>query len=292
MPVPEIGADSASTAPTGVADDPGGAAALPGIALQLYTVRQQMAEDPGAALAEVAAAGYEAVELVEHSRVGVETLRPALTAAGLHVVGSHVPHEELQERLDAVLEEIAVLGGEYLVVQQARQEDWADAESVRRLAERLNGWAQRTHAAGLRFAYHGYHPVELEFAALAQGTMYDLMVAETDPQLVEMQVDTYWVHQVGRDPVATLRAYAQRSSTLHLKDVAPGVPVHDTPVGDGIIDWPSVLRTAVTQGVRWLIVEQEDDPEHALRDSRRSLEQVRALLGAAKGVRAAEDGRP
>jgi sugar phosphate isomerase/epimerase len=154
---------------------------------------------------------------------------------------------------------------------------------VRRLAEQLNTWGERCRRGGLALGYHGYHPIELEFAPLNGGSMYDLMVAETDPGLVDLQIDTYWLHYVGRSPVEALRQYAGRVPTLHVKDSVGGQSAGDTPIGDGVIPWPEVLAAARVAGTNWLIVEQEDEPEFAGRDIRRSLHYLEDLLASTPG---------
>jgi sugar phosphate isomerase/epimerase len=241
------------------------------VGLQLYTLRQQMREDAVATLRQVADIGYTAVELVGYGNSSAKVIDKTLRDLGVEAIGAHVAYEELDKDLERAIADLQLLGATFLVVQQARPADWSSAESVKRLAETFNAWGQRCHEAGLTLAYHGYHPIELEFAPLGDSTGYDLMVAQTDPSLVQIQLDTYWLHRLGRDPVQVLRDYAGRVPSLHLKDSSISAAGGDVPVGAGSTPWPDVLAAAVRCGTSWFIVEQEDDPDNAFRDIRTSL---------------------
>lgn len=246
------------------------------IGLQLYTVRQQMRADAIGTLAAVAAAGYNAVELVGYGSADVVTVGRALRDLELDAIGAHVSYEDLDRDFGRALADLDELSASYLIVQQARPEDWGSVDGVKRLADRFNQWGARCRDEGLTLGYHGYHPVELEFAPLGGSTGYDLMVAETDPELVKIQLDTYWLYHVGRDPVEVLAAYSGRVPSLHMKDSAP--EGGDVPVGRGTTPWPAVIAAARRSGTTWFIVEQEDDPDHALQDIGQSLRFLASAL--------------
>ena len=249
------------------------------IGLQLYTVRHQMREDAVATLREVATAGYTAVELVGYGNASVDTVNEALRDLDLYAIGSHVAYEELDRDLDRAIADLQVLGATYLIVQQARPQDWATVDSVKQLATTFNEWGARCQGEGLVLGFHGYHPIVQEFAPLDWSTGYDLVVAETDPSLVKIQLDTYWLQRLGRDPVHALASYAGRVPSLHLKDLSSDSAGGDVPVGSGTTPWASVMTAAAAAGTEWLIVEQEDDPDNAFRDIRKSLEFLTPLVG-------------
>ncbi len=237
-----------------------------------------MREDALGTLREVARAGYRAVELVGYGNADVDSIGELLSDLDVSVLGAHISYEDLGADLDTAIADLVALDAEYLVVQQARPRDWSTVDSIRRLAATLNEWGAASLERGLSLGYHGYHPIEAEFALLPTGVAaYDLMVAETDPSLVTIQVDTYWVTRVGRDTAQVLASLAGRVPTLHLKDMAPPPVEGDVPVGDGVLPWPEILDAAEAAGTSWLVVEQEDDPANAFRDIRRSLAFVRGL---------------
>lgn len=241
-----------------------------GIALQMWTVRQQMRAGARACIAEVAGAGYDAVELVGYGDAGFAAVRDRLAETGVQAISQHVPYGRFAQELDTVLAENSELGCSYLVIQQGRHEDWLDADAVRSFAATCNAWGAACRDAGLSLGYHGYHELDQEFAPYGAATRWDLFAAQTDPELLFLQLDTYWVRQTGNDPAALLERFAGRVPTLHLKDTAPAADGTDTTVGDGLLDLPAVLAAAARSGTSWVIVEQEGDPGNALRDIRRS----------------------
>ena len=111
--------------------------------------------------------------------------------------------------------------------------------------------------------------------------MYDRLMSLTRPATLQIQLDTFWVQYVGDTPAAALARYAGRVPMLHLKEVSGDAAGGDAPIGQGITDWPGVIESASSAGVRWLIVEQEDRPAQAPGDIRASLEYLNSLLVSA-----------
>ena len=255
------------------------------VALQLYTVRQQMESDPEGCLAAVADAGYDAVEFAGFGALSVDRLRAVLDDVGLRAISSHVEYEELDNDLDRVIEDHLRLGCDYVVIQQALSEHFDSPATVRQLAAQCNEWGRRCRSRGLYLGYHGYHDFAKEFLLYNGGTLYDLFVAETEPSEFHIQLDTFWVRHVGERPEDALRRFSGRVEMLHLKDARGGDADGDCPIGEGVIEWPLVLAAAEDTGVRWLIVEQEDAPDDALRDIRTSLENLRTIRSALAEIR-------
>lgn len=247
-------------------------------ALQLYTVREQMAADTLGTLRAVAAAGYPAVELAGYGTSDPGTIRRELDSCGMAAVSLHRTSEDLSPNIDGAIEDALTLGCEYLVVSEAREEDWASLNAVHRLSDTLEQWGARVREAGLWLGYHGYHPLEAEFADHDGTVFYDVMVDRTSRANLHLQLDTYWLHTLGRDPVAALRAAAGGVPTLHLKESAGAAGAGDTALGQGILDWADILDAARAAGTRWVIVEQEDAPQLALEDAAASLAFLEPLL--------------
>jgi sugar phosphate isomerase/epimerase len=252
-----------------------------GIALQMWTVRQQMRADALGCIGKVAEAGYHAVELVGYGDAGFGAVRDRLAETGVRAISQHVPYRRFAEELDTVLTENTELGCSYLVIQQGRHEDWLDADAVRSFAATCNAWGAACREAGLSLGYHGYHELDQEFARYGTATRWDLFAELTDPELLFLQLDTYWVRQTGNDPAALLERFAGRVPTLHLKDTSPAADGTDTTVGDGLLDLPAVLGAAARSGTSWVIVEQEGDPDNAFRDIRRSRQNTAEALSMA-----------
>lgn len=247
-----------------------------GIALQLYTLRDQAKEDFVGMLREVAAAGYEAVEFAGYGGMDATSLRALIDELGLRAVSSHVGYQRFSQEPKAVIDELQTLGCSYAVVPGLPQ-DVRNVESVPALVEQFNAWGEQCRAAGLRYGYHNH---AWEFAPLGDSSMFDLIAAGADPGLVDLQIDVFWALVGGRDPVALVEALAGRVPTLHAKELAKPGEELDTTIGDGVTDWPNLLPAATAAGTEWLIVEQEDDIANAYRDIRRSLANLRRMTGS------------
>jgi sugar phosphate isomerase/epimerase len=245
-----------------------------GIALQLYTLREQAGEDFVGMLNGVAEAGYGAIEFAGYGGLVPPALRAIIDDLGLRAISSHVPFQRMERESGTVLEELQILGCDYAVVPGIPRE-LRGIESMPYLIESFNQWGAASQAAGLRFGYHNHG---WEFEAMDGSTMLDVLAAGTDPTLVDLQIDIYWALVGGADPVLLTRKLAGRVPTLHAKELATEGGQKDTTIGDGATPWPDLIAAAQAAGTEWLIVEQEDDPAHAYRDIRRSLANLQRLL--------------
>jgi sugar phosphate isomerase/epimerase len=244
-----------------------------GIALQLYTLREQAAEDFVGMLKSVAKAGYGAVEFAGYGGLEVPALRTIIDDLGLRAISSHVPFQRMVTDPEAVLDELGVLGCEYAIVPGIPKEMRGIA-SAPYVIENLNQWGAASKAAGLRFGYHN-HGWELE--PVDGSTMLNLLISGTDAALVDFQLDIYWALVGGADPMTLIRQLTGRVPTLHAKELAAGTDQKDTTIGDGVTPWSEVMAVAKAAGTEWFIVEQEDDPANAYRDIRRSLANLKRI---------------
>jgi sugar phosphate isomerase/epimerase len=147
---------------------------------------------------------------------------------------------------------------------------------MKALAEKLNKTGEKCRAAGLAFCYHNH---AFEFEPMEGSTRFQVLLDSTDPKLVALEMDAFWVSVAGHDPVEILKQVSGRVKLVHLKDKAQGTPVmykESVPastfkeVGHGVIDWPAVLRAAESAGVEHYFVEQDQtpgDPVESLRQS-------------------------
>ena len=240
------------------------------ISLQLYTVREETARDMPATLREVAEIGYPAVEFGGLAPQEVKTI---LDDLGLRASGAHIPIDSWEKDPETVIADMHTLECVHAIVPMVPREQRGDEASVARLAEHLNQWGEMCRRENLTFSYHNH---DFEFAPLAGTTMWDVLVRETDPELVHLELDLYWIKYAGTDPEAVLRDVGDRVSLLHLKDMAPDDTLSDLPVGEGTMPWTSLLEAAEAAGVEWYIAEQ-DNPRDALQDVSISLQHMRSL---------------
>ena len=241
------------------------------IGLQLYTVRSLATTDFLGTLRAVAEIGYPAVEFAGLHGHTAASVRAEMNATGLVAHSAHVPYATLRADPESVCADLHTLGCEYAVVPWIGEEYRADIESARAFVATLNPLAGTVADCGLKLGYHNH---DFEFAPLAGGegvTLWDLILAETDPNLVVLELDCYWSEYGGADTLALLQAHPERYPLLHFKDmVGDGAERHDAPIGAGHLDFRPFIEASSSTG-QWYIVEQ-DDPSDPLADIRTSLQ--------------------
>lgn len=242
------------------------ARSLTAIGVQLYTVRRLLSADWEGTLAQLAAIGYREVEFAGTFGQSPEAIRRVLDRHDLTAPAGHVDKADLLGASSAALDTAAALGHRWLVVAWIAAQERRTLDDWRKIAEQLNRAAERCRSAGLRFAYHNH---DFEFAPLAGQLPYDLLLEATDPALVELEIDLYWVRRAGQDPASYLRRTRDRVRLVHVKDSA-GPPEHRmVDVGSGTIPWKTVLDVAKEAGVRHYFVEH-DQPADPLASCRAS----------------------
>ena len=244
------------------------------ISLQLYTVREETARDMPATLRRISEIGYPAVEFAGFGGLSAEDLRNILDDLGLRTSGAHVPFDSWQSDPESVITDMHTLDCTHAILPMAPPEQRRDESAVTTLAGSLNRWGELCRQEGVTFSYHNH---DFEFASLDGTTMWDILVRETDPELVYFELDLYWVRYGGADPGALLSDLGDRIPLVHLKDMSSDERRSDLPVGEGIMPWNGLLRAAEAVGVQWYVAEQ-DNPRDALEDVRISLQSMRELV--------------
>jgi sugar phosphate isomerase/epimerase len=245
------------------------------ISLQLYTVREETARDMPETLRKISEIGYPAVEFAGYGNLAPQDLKMVLDELGLRTSGAHVPLDSWERDSETVLTDMQALDCAHAILPSTPLERRENEASVASLAEDLNRWGELCRREGVAFSYHNH---DFEFAPLGTTTMWDVLVRETDPELVGLELDLYWIKYAGTDPETVLRDVGDRVSLLHLKDMAPDDTLSDLPVGEGTLPWNELLRAADTAGVQWFIAEQ-DNPRDALEDVRSSFRYLQGLTG-------------
>jgi sugar phosphate isomerase/epimerase len=245
------------------------------ISLQLYTVREETSRDMPATLRRISEIGYPAVEFAGFGGLSAEDLSNILDDLGLRASGAHVPYDSWETDPEAVITDMHTLDCAHAILPIAPPEQRGDESEVASLAGNLNRWGESCRKEGVTFSYHNH---DFEFAPLGGTTMWDILVKETDPDLVYFELDLYWVRYGGADPESLLYDLGDRIPLVHLKDMAPGEQRSDLPVGEGTMPWKTLLRAAEAAGVQWYVAEQ-DNPRDALEDVRISLQSMRELAG-------------
>ncbi|GHO43829.1 sugar phosphate isomerase/epimerase family protein [Ktedonospora formicarum] len=242
------------------------------IGLQLYTVRDQTAQDFKGTIREVARIGYQGVEFAGYGGLSAEELNELLKETGLKALGSHVSYQALQADSAKEIEYCRQIGCPYLVIPYMSLEELNDVELLRTFIANVNEYSKQCKDAGITLCYHNHSH---EFEKLNGSHLLDLIAEGTDASLVKLEVDTYWVTYAGLDPVAYLRQYTGRVPLIHLKDMTTERTF--TEVGDGTIDIASIVSTGNEIGVEWGIVENDAPAIPSLDSARRSFANLQKL---------------
>ncbi|HEU5482812.1 MAG TPA: TIM barrel protein [Sphingomicrobium sp.] len=231
------------------------------LGLQLYTVRDLMAEDVAATLALVAAVGYREVEFAGYFDHSPEEVRRLLADAGLAAPSAHVGYEQFAESVDAVIEHASAVGHEFVVVPAMPEHQRRTTDDYRRHAENFDRWAEACAAAGLKFGYHNH---TFEFEETEGEIPYDLLLAETDPARVLMELDLAWARGGNADALAYFEAWPGRFPLCHIKDYGDG---EDVDIDKGDVNFERIFQAASTAGLKHGFVERDNaaDPRASIR---------------------------
>src|ERR1700734_2197554 len=230
------------------------------LGVQLYTVRSIIGNDLPGTLAAIRKIGYRTVEtFVAEYEMPAKDLRQAIVDAGLVVPSAHFAYTDFDTRFDYAKE----LGSECVVCSSIPGTIANSADGYKKAADQYNMWGQKAKSMGLKFGFHNHN---MEFKDYGGVTGFDVLMKNTDPALVQWQMDCYWVAQAGHDPVEMLGKNGKRMQTLHVKDRKPNVPTstdtgaasaHFTEVGTGTLDWVTILKLAEKNHIPNMYVEQD-----------------------------------
>jgi len=233
------------------------------VGLQLYSLRDQFKQDVGRTLDQVRDFGITNVELAGTYGLTPEKFKAELDARKLKAVSAHFSYEQCRDKIEDVAREAKLLGLEYAGCAWIPHKDPFDEKTTREAAAVFNRAGEALAKHGIKFFYHthGY-----EFLPYRNGTLFDLLMAETKPEFVSIEIDVFWIVHPGQDPVKLLEKYGKRFALMHVKDMKRGTPggfngqsdvTNNVVLGEGIIDWPSVFRAAKKAGVKRYFIEDE-----------------------------------
>jgi sugar phosphate isomerase/epimerase len=235
------------------------------VGLQLYSLRNQFQQDGvDKTLDKVKELGFKYVELAGTYGQPVEKFRAALDARGLVPVSAHLGFDLWEKDPEGTAKQAQALGLKFVGVAWIPHNGDFDEATCRHAAEVFNKAGKATAALGLRFFYHNHG---YEFQPHGDGTLFDLLVKETDPKLVSFQMDVLWAVHPGQDPAALLMKYPDRWILMHFKDLKKGVPTHvftgstdtrnDVVLGTGQVNWPRLIEAIGKTKVEYAFIEDE-----------------------------------
>lgn len=244
------------------------------IGLQLYTVRDAMAADPVTALAKVAKMGFTSVEGATYT--GTELfygMRPGDFANVLKQNGLIMPsaHYRLGEELvngehqkgtimndwKKAVDDAAEAGVQYMVCAYLSQSERGNLDHYKNVANMLDIAGETCKGAGIQLCYHNH---DFEFVQENGKYPYEILLENTDKDMVKMEMDLYWVTKANQDPIALINKHPGRFPLWHVKDMDKTPEKKFTEVGNGVIDFKKIFTQAKKSGLKYFFVEQDVCP--------------------------------
>lgn len=225
--------------------------------IQLYSVRDHLADDAPATLRRLKEAGYDHVELFGVGPGEAGAWKAMLDETGLTAVAAHIDYDLLLINSGNVASMARALGFEDIIVPWLNLDG---AEPWIRAATTLNEIGARFRNEGLRLGYHNH---DHEFVPLGETTPFDILFEYAQPDNLFLELDVRWASELGGDPVAIINEFGPRCRFLHMKD-RPKEGTGFTEVGSGTIEWAPIVEAGKKNGVRWYIVEQDESATDSL----------------------------
>jgi len=235
------------------------------VGVQIYSLRNQLKQDGAKALDVLKALNVKYVEIGIESHYGLtqEQMKQALDERGLIPIAAHAGQGFLLNKTEEAIAAARYFGLKYLGVAWASHQKPLDEAQTLKIAADFNEIGKRLKAAGIQFFYHNHG---FEFQPHKDGTLFDLLMAKTDPDLVKFEMDVLWTVFPGQDPVKLLKKYPDRWVLMHLKDLKKGVAgnlsggtdlTNDVALGTGQADYPAILKACQEIGIKYYFIEDE-----------------------------------
>lgn len=225
--------------------------------IQLYTLRDDMPKDPKAVLKQLSSFGYKQIEGYEGDQglfwgMGNKDYKKYMDDHGMKMVSAHC---NIHDDFETKVTQAAEIGMDYLICPwvgpQKTMEDW------KKVCDQFNSCGALCKKHGINFAYHNH---AYSFKAFTGMIPHDYMMDNTDPALVDHEMDIYWVVTGGADPIEYLEKYSNRFRLCHVKDRIKNAGDEreaSCDLGTGSIDFSKILKVAKDNGMKYFIVEQE-----------------------------------
>lgn len=248
------------------------------LALQLYSVRDEMAADFEGTLRCVAEMGYDGVEFAGLFGRSADEVKAACAAAGLTPISAHVPLFEMLDAPDEVMARYAAIGCRYVAIPHVGEEFRAKGARFPDLIEAAKTLGEAAARHGMTLLYHNH---DFEFETIDGTYMLEVLYNAVSADLLKTQLDTCWVNVGGEEPAAYVQKFSGRAPVVHLKDfVMPGkkpaklyalIGVEEEgdtpadpaafeyrPLGLGAQDIPAILSACEDAQTQWIVVEQDE----------------------------------
>ncbi len=266
------------------------------VAVQLYSVRDDMEKDFYGTIRKMKEFGYDGVEFAGLFGQNPEEIKAFCEEIGIVPISAHVPYYDMLENPEAVLADYKTIGCKYVVVPYLTEECRPGTDGFAATVEGVRKIGEAAKALGLQLLYHNH---DFEFVKIGEEYALDVLYSSVSEDLLKTEIDTCWVNVAGVVPSEYIEKYSGRSPVVHLKDFkrsgeklgklydligiddeADAQEEEDSfsfmPVGYGVQDIPAILAACEEAGAEWVVVEQDnpakgDTPENSVRLSREYL---------------------
>ncbi len=265
------------------------------VAVQLYSVRDDMEKDFYGTIRKMKEFGYDGVEFAGLFGQNPEEIKAFCEEIGIVPISAHVPYYDMLENPEAVLADYKTIGCKYVVVPYLTEECRPGTDGFAATVEGIRKIGEAAKALGLQLLYHNH---DFEFVKIGEEYALDVLYSSVPADLLKTEIDTCWVNVAGVNPSEYIEKYAGRSPVVHLKDFKRSgeklgklydlIGIDDEgeqeeedsfsfmPVGYGVQDMPAILAACEESGAEWVVVEQDnpakgETPENSVRLSREYL---------------------
>jgi len=242
--------------------------------VQLYSFRDAMAEDALGTLKQIASIGIKEIESARSNKghyygLSPEEMKKACEDLGMSLKSGHVA---LDDNFQKTMEEAVVSGQPYLICSSMPSRGQT-VDNYKKVAEAFNKAGEDCKKLGLKFGYHNH---EYEFESENGEVLYDVLMDNTDPDLVHMELDLGWVIVGGKDPLDYFKKYPGRFPLWHLKDMNM-TKKESTEFGKGRLDIKTMMQNQEASGVKHIFIEQEEYASTPLQSMKHNMEFLKNL---------------
>lgn len=247
------------------------------VAVQLYSVRDEMEKDFYGTIKLMKEIGYDGVEFAGLFGQNPEEIKTFCDEIGIVPISAHVPYYDMLENPEAVLSDYAKIGCKYVAVPYLTEECRPGTDGFAATVEGIRKIGEAAKALGIQLLYHNH---DFEFVKIGEEYALDVLYSTIPEDLLKTEIDTCWVNVAGVNPAEYIEKYSGRAPVVHLKDFkksgdklgklydligiddeAQAEEEEDTfsfmPVGHGIQDMPEILAACEDAGAQWVVVEQD-----------------------------------
>ncbi len=266
------------------------------VAVQLYSVRDEMEKDFYGTIKAMKELGYDGVEFAGLFGEEPKKIKAFCEEIGITPISAHVPYYDMLENPEEVLSDYAKIGCKYVAVPYLTEECRPGTDGFAATVEGIRKIGEAAKALGIQLLYHNH---DFEFVKIGEEYALDVLYSSISADLLQTEIDTCWVNVAGVNPAEYIEKYSGRAPVVHLKDFKKSgenlgklydlIGIDDEnaeqeeedsfsfmPVGYGVQDMPAILAACENAGAQWVVVEQDspakdDTPMNSVKLSREYL---------------------